>query len=167
MIIIQAIKFFLLAGSISLLGLITVACGAQTAPTSQPASPSVDKTEVRNLIEEAIKSAVAEAAVDARVSQEELNLLVAEALAESSNELVASSIAKAMDQRPQSITTADVRELIQAEIAETLGDTSLPLTDETKPTIVFSDLRWESARLQNRIAMFIVEHGSRGAASLR
>jgi glycine betaine/proline transport system substrate-binding protein len=32
-------------------------------------------------------------------------------------------------------------------------------TPAPKPTIVFSDLNWPSARLQNRIAMFIVEHG--------
>ncbi len=37
--------------------------------------------------------------------------------------------------------------------------TPKPPTEVGKPTIVFSDLTWDSVRLQNRIAMFIVEHG--------
>ena len=36
---------------------------------------------------------------------------------------------------------------------------SLPLNEKAKDTIIFGDLNWSSALLQNRIAQYIVEHG--------
>ena len=41
------------------------------------------------------------------------------------------------------------------------GSSPTPTTElqALKETVVFSDLNWDSAQYQNRIAMFIVQHG--------
>ena len=107
---------------------------------------------------------------DAEISRQELRDMMGEILAEASPatnqndvaELVSKSVSEAMAAGPAPITKAEVERLIQAEIAplrNELGASSAPATEVGKPTIVFSDLTWQSARIQNRIAMFIVEHG--------
>ena len=105
------------------------------------------------LVEVSVKSALEEAAGEPReeVSKEELIRLVKEAVAEASS-----------DEAANSVTKAEVEQLIQAEIRplqEALGVNPPPPLEVGKPTIVFSDLTWNSARIQTQIAMFIVEHG--------
>ena len=136
----------------------------------------VSRQELRELVAEAVAEAVEEASVQSgeEVSRQELGELVAEAVADAVAaaspgsdqidvaELVSKSVSDAMDARPTPITKAEVEQLIQAEIAplrEELDAASARATEVSKPTIVFSDLNWQSARTQNRIAMFIVEHG--------
>ncbi len=168
--------------SMIILILSAVACSGQAAPTDRSGSPSMGPEEVQALIEESVKVAVTEAAVQSEeeVSRQELRELVTEAVAEAvaaasadSNpvdvaELVTKSVSDAVDARPTPITKAEIEQLIQAEIAplrERLDAASARATEVSKstevskPTIVFSDLKWQSARIQNRIAMFIVEHG--------
>jgi len=170
----EKLSFFIESNKYLLLSLLlligAVSCGGQVAPTSQPSVTSTDQAnsmgqeEVRALVEETLKVALKEVVIDSRkeISREELSLLVEEAVGEAFPQLASESIAKMMDERPTPITKAEVEQLIQVEVAslrELLEDTSSPPATGTKPTIVFSDLNWESARLQNRIAMFIVEHG--------
>jgi len=149
------------------------ACGSQAAaPTAQPSQGSMDPEEVQKLVEAAVEAAVGKSATRSgeEISQQELRDMVAEVLAEASPvpsqdafaELVSKSIKQELDTRPTPMSQADVERIIQTQMValqEAVEATPNPPADEEKPTIVFSDLRWQSARLQNRIAMFIVEHG--------
>jgi len=166
----QLTKHFLQMSFYIILLLVAVSCGAQTAPTPQPSVTSTDPTnslgpeEVRALVKETLKEALEEVVIDSReeISREELSLLVEEAVGEAFPQVALESIAKMMDERPTPITKAEVEQLIQVEIAslrELLQDTSSSPATGPKPTIVFSGLNWDSARLQNSIAMFITEHG--------
>ena len=49
-----------------------------------------------------------------------------------------------------------VTRVVTETVTETVIATAVPAA---KDTIVFSDLNWTSAQVQNRIAQFIVEHG--------
>ncbi len=154
----------LLVGIFIVFTLANVACSGQVAPTAPPVSPATDQAEMRALIEESVKAAVEKALVQ---SEGEVSGAAVAGASPSSDqtdvaELVSKSVSEAMAARPTPLTEVEVVRLIQAEIAP-LRDksvaTSGPTTEVIKPTIVFSDLKWQSARIQNRIAMFIVEHG--------
>ncbi len=141
-----------------------LACSSQAAPTPVPNSDSINRAEARAMVAETNKGALEEVVIPApeKISHEELQRLVEEALPKLVSQSVAEMLADTMAERPTPITKAEAEQLIQVEVAslrELLEDTSSPPAPGPKPTIVFSDLNWESARLQNRIAMFIIEHG--------
>ncbi len=165
----------------------TLACGSQAAPSAPADSPSLVPEEVQALIgeavEEAVKAAITESATGSgeEISRQEMRDMLAEVLAQASPnspastqedlaELVSKSIAEMLAISPTPITRAEMEQLVRAEIAllrESLlaqakvapGGVPTPSLDVGKPTIVFSDLRRQSAQIQNRIAMFIVQHG--------
>ncbi len=154
----------------------SLACSSQAAPSGPADSPSLDPEEVQALlgeaVEEAVKAAITESATGSgeEISRQELRDLVAEAIAETPTaasqgdlaELVSEAIIQELAARPASISQADVERIIQREMAgsqEAVEVTPKPAAKIGKPTIVFSDIKWQSARIQNRIAMFIVEHG--------
>ena len=149
----------------------SAACGSQSAPASQP-TPATDPGEVQALVEAAVEAAVSKSAARSgeAISQQELREMMAEVLAEAPPvpsqgdlaDLVAKSIKKELAARPAPISKDDVERIIQTEMAglqEAVEVSPKPPAEVGKPTIVFSDLTWDSVRLQNRIAMFIVEHG--------
>jgi len=165
----------LLLGWLSVFMVATLACSSQAAPSAPADSPSLDPEEVQALIgdavQEAVKAAITESATGSgeEISRQELRDLMAEAIAETPPtasqgdlaELVSEAIKQELAARP-SISQADVERIIQREMAESqeaVGVAPKPAAKIGKPTIVFSDLKWQSARIQNRIAMFIVEHG--------
>ena len=132
----------------------------------------MDPDEVRAQVEAAVKAALTESATGSgeEISRQELRDLVAEAIAGTSPissqedvaELVSEAIKQEFANRPTPMSKADVQRIIQTEMAglqETVEVTLEPPAEVGRPTIVFSDLTWDSVRLQNRIAMFIVEHG--------
>ncbi len=155
----------------------TLACSGQAAPSAPADSPSLDREDVQALVQEAVKAAITESSTGSggEISRQELKDLVAEAIADKPPvagqgdlaQLVSEVIKQELAARPASISQADVERIIQREMAgsqEAAGVTPKPTAEvgkpaAGKPTIVFSDLNWQSARIQNRIAMFIVEHG--------
>ena len=163
----------LLVVSMTILLLLSAgACSSQAAPTAQPSQASLDPEEVQALVEAAVEAAVSKSAAGSgeEISRQELRDLVAEAIAETTPvtsqgdfaELVSEAIKEELAARPAPISKADVERIIQAELAgsqEAVEVTPKPPAEVGKPTIVFSDLTWDSVRLQNRITMFIVEHG--------
>ena len=52
-----------------------------------------------------------------------------------------------------------VKEVPVETIKEVIKEVQVPAPEGPKDTIVFSDLNWTSAQIQNRIAQYIVEHG--------
>ena len=168
----------MLGGFLIALMLGALACSGQAAPTSQPSPAPIDQAELRSMVEDAVKAALAEAipTPEDEISRQELRDMMEEVVsgaapaapaAPATNqsdlaELVAKSVAETLAASPAPITKAEMEQLIQAEIEllrESLVATPAPAIDVGKPTIVFSDFRRQSARIQNRIAMFIVEHG--------
>jgi len=158
------------------------------APQSSPAPiEPIDQAELRSTIEDAVEDAVRAALAEAmsppddEISRQEIRDMLEEVLAQASPnspastqedlaELVSKSIAEMLVASPTPITRAEMEQLVRAEIAllrESLlaqakvapGGVPIPPLDVGKPTIIFSDLRRQSAQIQNRIAMFIVQHG--------
>ena len=112
------------------------------------ASPVPSKADLADLVAKSIKKELA--ARPAPISQADLA------------DLVAKSIKKELAARSAPISQADVERIIQTEMVGlqvAVKVTPKPTAEVRKPTIVFSDLTWDSVRLQNRIAMFIVEQG--------
>ena len=121
---------------------------AALAEVIPPPDDEISRQELRDIMEEVV--AEASPATD--------QIDVAELVSES----VSESVSEAMAGGPTPITKAEVERLIQAEIAPLRKErdaTAAQTPEVIKSTIVFSDLPWQSARIQNRIAMFIVEHG--------
>jgi len=158
------------------------------APQSSPAPiEPIDQAELRSTIEDAVEDAVRAALAEAmsppddEISRQEMRDMLAEVLAQASPnspastqvdlaELVSKSIAEMLAISPTPITRAQMEQLVRAEIAllresilaqamDASGGVPIPPLDVGKPTIVFSDLRRQSAQIQNRIAMYIVQHG--------
>ncbi|MFB3097342.1 MAG: glycine betaine ABC transporter substrate-binding protein [Dehalococcoidia bacterium] len=141
------------------------------------------RSTIEEAIEDAVRVALAEAMPppDDGISRQEMRDMLAEVqvLASPNSpainqdevaELVSKSIAETLALSPTPITRAEMEQLVRAEIAllrESLlaqakvapAGVPIPPLEEGKPTIVFSDLRRQSAEIQNRIAMFIVRHG--------
>jgi glycine betaine/proline transport system substrate-binding protein len=130
------------------------------------------RSTIEDAVEEAVRAALAEAVSPPgdEISRQELRDIVAEAIAERPPaatqgdlaELMSEAIKQELAARPASISQTDVEQIIQREMAgsqEAAGVTPKPAAKIAKPTIVFSDLKRQSALIQNRIAMFIVEHG--------
>jgi ABC-type proline/glycine betaine transport system substrate-binding protein len=112
------------------------------------ASPVPSKADLADLVAKSIKKELA--ARSAPISQADVA------------DLVAKSIKKELAARSAPISQADVERIIQTEMVGlqvAVKVTPKPTAEVRKPTIVFSDLTWDSVRLQNRIAMFIVEQG--------
>lgn len=175
----RVLSGFVIAAFALMLG--AVACSGQAVPTSQPSPAPIDQAELRSLVEDAVKAALAEAIPPPQeeISRQELRDMMEEAVAEAAPaapatnqndvaELVAKSVAETVAEtlaaRPAAVTKDEMEQLFRAEIEllrESLAAITAPTpaVDLGKPTIVFSDLRRQSARIQNRIAMYIVENG--------
>lgn len=174
-----------ITGLLVILTLAVVACSS--SPTPQPTTAPIDLEQLNALVREAVEEAVStppepisretvvqlvETAIAAStpsgITADEVKETLDAAIADAASrvvkaeleELVARAVADAAVGSSQ-ITAAEVERLIadeMASMATSMAAMSAP-APEPKETIVFSDLNWESAQLQNRIAMFIVEHG--------
>jgi len=131
---------------IILLVVAALACGSQSAPSTQPTPASMDPDEVRAQVEAAVGDAVEEAVEEAlvqfreQVSRQELREMVAEAIANQIDEaeLGSKSVSESMAEGPTPITKAEVDRLIQAEIAplwDEVGAISAEMTEAAKNPI--------------------------------
>ena len=134
-------------------------------------SDSVSAEEIQELVEAAVASAADEGA-----SPEELQAMIENAVDAATADAVtgddvADAIAMAVSDAQEAIS-----EDVQATVMEASGDALSPedvqrILDEAfaardammeaqpKETIIFGDLNWPSALLQNRIAQYLVEKG--------
>ncbi len=123
----------MLVGFLIALMLTAGACSGQVAPTAQPSPASMDQAELRPIVEDAVKAALAEAMPPPgdEISRQELKDMMAEVLVatppappappaptqEDLAELVSKSIAEMLVASPTPVTRAEMEQLIRAEIA--------------------------------------------------
>ncbi len=172
--------------SVVVLTLALIACGSQPAP--QPTAAPLDLEQLGALVREAVREATATApepisreelrqfvettraaSALSGVTVEELTQMMETARATAPpavtkadvEEVVTSAVAAAAAASSPQLTAADVERLITDALASMPSALApAPITTPApKKTIVFSDLNWDSAQLQNRIAMFVAEHG--------
>ena len=150
--------------------LVEAAVEVAVGESAKRSGEMISQQELRDMVAEVLAASESAARSGEGISQQELREMVAEVLAGASPvlsqdavaELVSRSIKQELDRRPTPISQADVERIIQTEMAglQVANEiTPKPPAEVGKPTIVFSDLTWDSVRLQNRIAMFIVEQG--------
>ena len=109
--------------------------------------------EVQSMVESAVMQAAEQGA-----TAEEIEALVRNAVDEATSEAmggldISSEVSQAV--AANSLTQDE----IEAIVAKAFEEQSMMADDAAKETIVFSDLNWTSAQVQNRIAQYIVEHG--------
>ena len=110
-----------------------------------------------------VQSAISQAVMDAQagaVTAEDVQAAVREAQADAvTSAEVQAAVQKAADSAAMqvaanSLTAEEIESIVSAALEERAMMEEVP-----KETIVFSDLNWTSAQVQNRIAQYIVEHG--------
>ena len=137
----------------------------------------VSADDIAMMVEEAVSSAAMEGA-----SPEEIQAMVESAvMAASEDALTAGDVESAismavMEAQEGMVTSEDVQAAVSGAVMEAAANslTAMEIQDivekaleerammeeaASKETIVFSDLNWTSAQVQNRIAQYIVEHG--------
>ena len=137
----------------------------------------VSASDIQAMVESAVESAAMEGA-----SPEEIQAMVEGAVMAASadaitSEDVQSAISMAvMEAQENMITSEDVQDAVSGAVMEAaansltameiqdivesaLEERAMMEEDATKETIIFSDLNWTSAQVQNRIAQYIVENG--------
>ena len=106
-----------------------------------------------------VKSAVSSAVMEAQegmVTTDDVKSAVSSAVMEAQEGMVTSEDVKSavMEAAANSLTAMEIQEIV----AKALEERAM-MMEEPKDTIVFSDLNWTSAQVQNRVAQYIVEHG--------
>ncbi len=140
------------------------------------ASSQVSAQEIQRMVEGAVASAAGEGAstqelqalvqsavmaitADA-VTNADVQAAVSKAVMEAQEGMVTgddvqAAISSAVMQAAENSLTADQIEQI---VSKALDDRAM-MEETPRKTIVFSDLNWTSAQVQNRVAQYIVEHG--------
>lgn len=143
---------------------------AQSAPDS--ATPQEIQAMVKSAVEAAtadaltgsdVQSAVESAVMEAQsgmVTAEDVEAAVEHAVMEAQEGMVTaedidSAVSSAVMQAASNSLTADE---IEAIVSQALEDRAMAAAPE-KETIIFSDLNWTSAQVQNRVGQYIVENG--------
>ena len=116
-------------------------------------SEELTADQVQSMVDSAVMQAAEQGA-----TAEEIEALVRNAVDEATSEAmggldISSEVSQAV--AANSLT----QEEIEAIVAKAFEEQSMMADDAAKETIVFSDLNWTSAQVQNRIAQYIVEHG--------
>ena len=106
-----------------------------------------------------VKSAVSSAVMEAQedmVTSEDVKSAISSAVMEAQEGMVTSKDVQSavMEAAANSLTAMEIQEIV----AKALEERAM-MMEEPKETIVFSDLNWTSAQVQNRVAQYIVEHG--------
>lgn len=151
--------------------------GMSESMTMSMAESQVSAEDIAMMVEEAVSSAAMEGA-----SPEEIQAMVESAVMAATEDAVTakdveSAISMAvMEAQEGMVTSEDVQAAVSGAVMEAASNslTAMEIQDivekaleerammeeaATKETIVFSDLNWTSAQVQNRIAQYIVEHG--------
>ena len=154
-----------------IMGMVNAAMSAMPAPQEQ-----VSAQEISSMVQSAVEGAAMEGA-----SPEEIKAMVESAvMAATEDAVTASDVQSAismavMEAQAGMVTGADVEKAVSSAVMEaaensltaeeieqivsTALDERAMMEEAPKETIVFSDLNWTSAQVQNRIAQYIVEHG--------
>ena len=125
--------------------------GAVAMAAAQGASPE----EIQAMVENAVMAATADG-----ITSEDVQAAISMAVMEAqegavTSEDVQEAVSSAVMQAAENSLTADE---IEAIVSKAL-DERAAMEEVTRETIVFSDLNWTSAQVQNRVAQYIVEHG--------
>ena len=90
------------------------------------------------------------------VTSEDVKSAISSAVMEAQEGMVTSKDVQSavMEAAANSLTAMEIQEIV----AKALEERAM-MMEEPKDTIVFSDLNWTSAQVQNRVAQYIVEHG--------
>ena len=129
--------------------------GAVAMAAAQGASPA----EIQAMVEGAVMAATADG-----VTSEDVQAAIAMAVMEAQEGAVTSEqVQQAVEMAAESAAmqvaeNSLTAEEIQAIVSSALEERAM-MEEVTRETIVFSDLNWTSAQVQNRIAQYIVEHG--------
>ena len=114
-------------------------------------------------VEKAVSSAVMESQ-SGMVTSADVEKAVSSAVMESQSGMVTSAdVEKAMSSAvmeavANSLTAEEIEQIVSKALEERAMMESM-MEEVPKEEIVFSDLNWTSAQVQNRIAQYIVEHG--------
>ena len=150
------------------------AAAAAVAAQAQPAQPQVTAEEIQSMVMSSM-----EGMAESQVSAEDIQAMVESAVSDAASEgasadeiaeLVESAVMAATE---DSLTAADVESAISSAvteaqesvdldeiIAKALEEQAMMAAEQRRDiNIIFGDLSWDSAELQNRIAQYIVEKG--------
>ena len=172
-------KYTILGALLTILALAAMACSS---------SPAIDEAKLSKIVGDAvaqaqpapqqqITAAEIQAMIDSAASDGVSAADIKSAIdAATSGAVTAADVQSAIDQavmeaQAGAITVGEVEAAVSAAVAQfasnsltadeiqTILDEALAAGQPTKETIVFSDLSWTSAQVQNRIAQYIVENG--------
>ncbi len=125
--------------------------GAVAGAASEGATPA----EMKAMVESAVMAATADSVTSSDV-QSAITMAVSDAQANAvTSEEVMAAVDSAVMQATKDATTA---EDIQAIVAKALEERAM-MDAPPRQTIIFGDLNWPSALLQNRIAQYLIEKG--------
>lgn len=148
------------------------AAAEAVAAQAQPAQPQVTAAEIQAMVMSSM-----EGMAESQVSAEEIQAMVESAVSDaasegaSADEIAAMVEDAVMAATEDSVTSADVESAIASAVMEAQESVDLDeviskalearamMEAPPKEVIIFGDLNWDSAQLQNRIAQFIVEKG--------
>ncbi len=142
---------------------------------SSAASEGASASEIRSMVESAVMAATAdsvtgadvESAISKAVMESQANMMTSEDM----DNAISSAVMQAME---GTLSAADVKGILEegaqdaltAEQVQSIVDQAMASDDmmmgmdmSERETIIFSDLNWASAQVQNRIAQYIVEKG--------
>ena len=131
--------------------------GAVAMAAAQGASPE----EIQSMVERAVMAATADG-----VTSEDVQAAISMAVMEAqegavTSEEVQAAVEKAAESAAMQVAeTSLTAEEIESIVSKALEERAM-MEEVTRETIVFSDLNWPSAQVQNRIAQYIVEFGYR------
>ncbi len=143
-----------------LVAMFAIVVGACGGDDETPAPSGVSAEELRQIVSEEVarsqQAAPAAPAPAPEVSMEQIGTMVEAAMASmSEGALTAEDVKSVLDAGAQdALTEAQVATIV----AQALEEREAMMMVEKDP-IIFSDLNWTSAQVQNRIAQYIVEFG--------
>ena len=137
--------------------------GASAAEIQKMVESAVMAATADSVTSEDVQSAISMAVMEAQASavtakDVESAVMAAQAGAVTAEEVQAAvqkaADSAAMQVAENSLTAEEINDIVSKALDERAMMEEVP-----KKTIVFSDLNWTSAQVQNRIAQYIVEHG--------
>ncbi len=135
---------------------------AVTESARDTAGSQVTAAEIQAMVAAAVEGAAAEDA-----SPEEIQAMVSAAVAAASaDDITASDVQRAINEavtgaQANIVTTEDIQTAAAAAASSAVDEALMrqQAADRAAQTVIFSDLNWPSAQIQNRIAQYIVEKG--------
>ncbi len=152
-------RYLIIVGvMVAMFAIVVGACGGDDE-TPAPADTGVSAEELRQIVSEEVARSQQAAPAPApapEVSMEQIGAMVEAAMSSmSEGALTAEDVKSVLDAGAQEALT---EEQVAAIVAQALEERDAMMIVEKDP-IVFSDLNWTSAQVQNRIAQYIVELG--------